>query len=144
MPTTLTPREILEKVKERIMAEPLNYDQRDFCHTACCIAGHIDVILNGSEVHAKRTSSNGGISQIDGIATAAIGEIESPWLFGTIKPECEYNEEGDDGEPEQWDASSGDYWPPDLSDEYVDAGRGPSRSLVGCKAIDRYMKERGI
>lgn len=137
MDTKMTPREILEKVKERIMAEPLNYDQHDFCHMACCIGGHIDVILNGMESHLAKSRARNGVGEINDLATRAMGASFAPWLFGSIRPsdEIDYDED---------DVNDPDYWPADLSDEYVEAGSGPNRALVGCKAIDRYIAERGL
>jgi hypothetical protein len=52
----LTPRQVLEEVKRRITKD--NYNQENFCGTVCCIAGHIDCVVNGEEEHAKHSSGD--------------------------------------------------------------------------------------
>lgn len=134
----MTPREILEQVKQRITHDPATYQQTSFCGTQCCIAGHIDVILNGAEFHderLQRQSFESAIEEIEDIANAALGETESTWLFGTIN--CYEDENSPDEE------QCPEYWPLDLSIEY-ETVNNRGKAAVGCKAIDRYLEERGL
>jgi hypothetical protein len=133
--TPSTPREILEEVKRRIVAEPEKYNQDSFCGTACCIAGHICAVTGAlgpegwvAPINAKR------IDSIDRSASESLGEYESPWLFGEINTDREYDE--DERGPE--------YWPSDLSCDYVAAKTPLGKAAVGCKAIDGYLEERGL
>lgn len=141
----MTPREILVEVKRRIVAEPGAYSQNEFCGTPCCIAGHIDVIVNGMEAHLSHEAVGIiGITGIDGIASGAIDDPEA-WLFG----ECVDDEDLEVHLKDEIDQDESDfpvpyYWPFDLSGEYNAAETPEARALVGCKAIDRYMLERGI
>lgn len=135
-PSDAQVRELLEMVKANITADPGCYKQTNFCGMQCCIGGHIDIILNGMDLHRARRGAPNEINQITDVAIEAVGEDSAPWLFGTIRESDEL--EADEGDPED-----PEFWPPDLSDEYA-ASHGTARALVGCKAIDRYMKERGI
>lgn len=127
-------RGLLEEVKRRILAHP--YDQNDFCGTACCIAGQIDCVLNGEMVHNARGGKIDAVDTIEKLALEALGEKHTTWLFGCINAE----EDEDDYGYEADDAN----WPPDLSIEYEDATTPEYRALVGCKAIDRYLEQRGL
>lgn len=115
MPPKLTPREILEEVKRRITAKPESYDQGDWCGTTCCIAGHIVAVCNLKKVGRYDTPY---------VAAELIQDpnIEEPWIF-----ECPF--------PGNLGRSYAAAYP---SKDY------PRMAAVGCKAIDRYMKERGI
>lgn len=135
----MTPREVLEAVKLRIAADATSYDQNTYCGTVCCIAGHIDIVVNGETAHLARSNynnDNGNSSlEVQEAAMIALGETGVPWLFLALN----------------WAAVS-DYfkedsllWPLDLSREYVAAGNNaPARVTVGIKAIDRYIAERGL
>lgn len=125
-PSDAQVRGLLEMVKERILAEPETYSQFTFCGMACCIGGHIDLVLNGKETHQKHY-----MEDIEHIAILAVGEDRCPWLFGSIR------------RPESHDGDEPGLWPLNLSLEYVN-NTNAGRAIVGCKAIDRYMKERGI
>jgi len=133
----MTPREILEQVKARIIAHPETYNQNSFCGTECCIAGHIDVIINGLEAHNARGSDGSWMKMVEDIEQVALEAIKEPspktWLFGQAEPDEEDNYEDDP-----------DYWPLDLSQEYYEAETTLERSKVACKAIDRYLEERGL
>jgi len=50
-------KSLLTWVKKMITLHPENYDQTNWCGTRCCIAGWIDVKVNGAEVHARHTPS---------------------------------------------------------------------------------------
>lgn len=128
--------ELLEEVKRRITADPGAYNQNTYCGTACCIAGHIDVILNGPEKHVSRgINTQDAITQISDIALEALGEPEDIWLFAQTNDD-----------PDEWDDEdlSTDCWPSDLSVEYVQARNAAERAAVGCKAIDRYLEEKSL
>ncbi len=128
-----TPRKILEEVKRRIVSDPGSYSQNTFCGSCCCIAGHIDCIINGHDAHVNRPPSC-AIWEIEAVALKALGESKSIWLFGQIR---------DDFDEDQDDDDDPDYWPMDLGEEYEEKS-GVDRATVACKAIDRYMEERGI
>lgn len=118
MTSKLTPREILEEVKRRIAAKPESYDQHEFCGIRACIAGHIVAVAKRHKVAEKR-----------GTAYAAGTSIK--------------DEMGEDCH--LFEASWTKY--PDLARLYRTAWMEDDYSrmaAVGCKAIDRYMKERGI
>lgn len=125
-PSDAQVRGLLEMVKERILAEPETYSQVTFCGMACCIGGHIDLVINGRHAHQEHR-----MDEIADIARSAIGEDEFPWLLGSIR------------RPSMDDDMFAELWPWDLSLEYVN-NTNAGRAIVGCKAIDRYMKERGI
>lgn len=132
----MTVRELLEEVKVRITADPSKYNQNTYCDTACCIAGHIDVILNGPEKHVSRgIKTQEAIMQISDIALEALGEPEDIWLFAQPRS---LSEEDDDEEDDP------DLWPRDLSVEYENATTAAGRAAVGCKAIDRYLEEKAL
>jgi len=135
----MTRLELLTKVKERIIAEPACYDQDGFCGTQCCIAGQIDCVLNGVEVHKARGANSSASDEVETIALRALGEpSRMVWLFGPI---CETeDDDDDDDEDRDWK------WPLDLSVEYNDAltkDDYAGLAQVGCKAIDRYIEQRG-
>jgi hypothetical protein len=132
----VTPREILEEVKRRIVADPGIYNQGTFCGMQCCIGGQIDVILNGLEAHNAHTRDRDGITFIADQALAAISEESPVWLFGQTNTDVP-----DDDVPED---ELSEYWPNDLSVNYESAETPAERALVGCQAIDRYIKERGL
>ena len=135
----MSARELLEEVKRRIVADPGKYDQNTYCGTSCCIAGHIDVILNGSEKHISRGINTGdAIDQIASIALEALGEPEDIWLFAQPMDVTDGSDDWDNEE------ISTDCWPVDLSQEYEDATSAAERAAVACKAIDRYMQDRGL
>lgn len=46
-------KSLLTWVKKMIMLHPENYDQGEWCGTNCCIAGWIDIKVNGTEAHAQ-------------------------------------------------------------------------------------------
>lgn len=138
----MSPREILEQVKTRIMADPESYNQGSFCGTQCCIAGHIHIVVEGMKKHMalQKWIWREAINEIDSVATAALGETESPWLFGQINTDADDNYYDDD----YYDDDN--YWPQDLSIEYgqYDQCDYLERAMVGCKAIDRYLEQRGL
>lgn len=109
----MTPREILEAVKDSIRKNPNTYNQEDFCGTTCCIAGHIDIIVNGVEAHVKRP-----FAEIPEVAARALGLDDEPWLFGV-----------------DWEVG------PPLPNPYT--GSPKQRAEAGCAAIDRYLAEIG-
>lgn len=119
MPTPkLTPREILEEVKRRITAKPESYEQETFCGSPCCIAGHLLAVV--------RRRKSGMATGLPGVMAADIlgAKDDYPWLFTAI-----------------WVGR------PTLHNAYSRAkykGDHAGMAAVGCKAIDRYMKERGI
>ena len=133
----MSTRELLETVKQRILEHPGDYDQATFCGTACCIAGHIDVVLNGLHAHVMRPFKSKGADRpdVEQIAMDALGETETLWLFGQPRAEFDDDDHEDEDDP--------DFWPLDLSREYNSAGLS-GRAKVACKAIDMYMEERGI
>lgn len=117
-------RPLLEEVKRRITAHPHSYSQDDFCGMTCCIGGHIDVILNGEQVHRERMSRRDHATsavQIEMLANAALGVKDRPWLFDPA-----------------------DEWPFEVQEEYYDAKDEIGRSAAGCHAIDLYLEERGL
>jgi hypothetical protein len=135
----MTTKELLEQVKARIMADPGSYMQTSFCGTQCCIAGHIDVLVNGAEFHNSRLTRQTfalAVEEIEKVANEALGEDESPWLFGTINTDEDENN-ADYEQPVE-------YWPLDLCLEYVSKHTPAERAAVGCKAIDLYIEERGL
>jgi hypothetical protein len=78
-------RSLLEWVKKQILAQPKKYNQSSFvgsylkegtCETVGCIAGCIDVRLNGTKVHIRRLNGN----TVWRIASNAINSYGS-WLF---------------------------------------------------------------
>lgn len=136
----MTPREILEETKRRVLADPTTYSQDSFCDTPCCIAGHIDIIVSGLKVHMGRKATwRENIAEIERVALKALGEPESIWLFGQPKS---YQDESDDEEDEQ--ELDSDYWPLDLSISYDQAEGPKGRARVACAAIDHYIRERGL
>lgn len=130
-------RELLEEVKRRITADPGKYNQNTYCGTTCCIAGHIDVILNGPERHVSRPPS-AAIEQISAVALEALGEPEDIWLFAQPMENVDVDEDWEEEE------DCVDYWPRDLSWEYKAANNAAQRAAVGCKAIDRYLEEKAL
>jgi hypothetical protein len=130
---SMEPRELLEEVKRRIVSNPFNYNQNTFCGTVCCVAGHIDCVVNGAEVHNARPARS-SFRVVDNEATAALGEASSPWLFGQVRDALEEDDAEDDP----------DYWPLDLSIKYVDADGAEERAAVACEAIDRYLAQRKL
>lgn len=119
-------RPLLEEVKRRITASPANYNQDHYCSTRCCIAGHIDVILNGSEVHESRVGKVGWTKasvQVSNLAEIAIGEPE-PWLFSAIW--------------EDHDDLYARYTQAEVLKDVI------AMAATGCDAIDLYLKERGL
>ncbi len=135
----MTVREILEEVKRRIRENPESYTQQSFCGSQCCIAGHIDAIINGLEFHNARTqtqSPRNAIDEIERVANSALGETYSPWLFGMVNSD----ESENDPDDEQCD----EYWPLDLSIDYDCEPTPEGRAKIGCDAIDRYLGERGL
>lgn len=79
------------------------------------------------------------ISEIEWVALDALGESAEIWLFGST-------DNADDAHDDEYDEyeESPEYWPRDLSKAYEDAGGTKGRAEVACRAIDRYMAERGI
>lgn len=130
----MTPREILEEVKRRIVADPGIYNQDTFCGMQCCIGGQIDVILNGLEAHNARTRDRDGVTFIANQALVAIGEESPVWLFGQTNTDV-----ADDDIDEE---DQNDYWPNDPSINYESSETPAERALVGCQAIDRFIAER--
>lgn len=127
-------RKVLEQVKKRIRKNPSSYDQNSFCGTICCIAGHIDIVVNGLRAHVKRKISY----EIPRICGSAIGCDKDHWLFGPIQTSEELELKDEDYDP------SDRLWTPDLSDKYANDSSAKSRAAVACEAIDRYMEEQGI
>ena len=115
---------------------PDQYDQNTFCGTTCCIAGHIDAVVNGLNAHLEHGTS-GTISA----ACIALNESGPIWLFGsTLDNEtCEKLMERGEATAAP-DLSS---WPPDLSLQYLDAQSPAAQAMVGCAAIDRWLEEKG-
>jgi hypothetical protein len=136
----MTVREILEEVKRRIRENPESYTQQSFCGSQCCIAGHIDAIINGLEFHIARTQTqstrNAIIEEIERVANSALGETDSPWLFGEVN--------SDESENDPDDEQCAEYWPLDLSIAYDSESTPEGRAKIGCDAIDRYLDERGL
>ncbi len=136
----MTPKEILEEVKARITEKPGDYNQKSFCGTGCCIAGHIDVVVNGLEKHLSR-SDDTVVSWLDsvkaieseGLKALGLPEGEHIWLFGSIDSGINEDEHADP-----------DYWPSDLAFEYETARSADERAVIGGKAIDRYIEECGL
>ena len=117
-------RNLLTWVKRQIRAHPRKYNQGSFCGTPCCIAGWIDIRLNGEIAHQLREKHDfwGAASTIAAIANAALGVKEQPALFES-------------------------YWSGYLhkATTAMQAARNArERAEAGCLAIDLYMKRRGI
>jgi hypothetical protein len=112
--TDWTPRTILEEVKRRIVADPASYNQQNYCGSVCCIAGHIDILLRGSRAHKESSDKNPCMIWI--VAEDFIGERD-PWLFSGV---------------ESWPHDLGLAWD---NEDHV---------AVACRAIDRYIAERGL
>lgn len=69
-----TPEQLLLKVKERIIAEPDNYDQFVWaCNTPRCIGGWCDTLTIGHF---------GNASEDERLCTFLHGVRKWPWLFG--------------------------------------------------------------
>lgn len=111
-------RVLLEKVKIAVTAAPEKYNQGSYCGSACCIAGWIHLIEKGPKAHAKALNR----SVVD-IACKSLGLTEGnfPWLFAADFSGCQ-----------------------SISKQYLEANGPKEEAAVACKAIDRYMKERGI
>ena len=146
MTQAMTPREILEEVKRRITKAPETYSQTNFCGTPCCVAGHIDCILNGEEEHERRNlglwnwlqdrNFEATHGEINKIAASALGVQVDHWIFNGIDEKL--NADDDDS------VESSYFWPYDLNLAYNEADDSAERAKVGVMAIDRFIKERGL
>lgn len=114
----------LEWVKRKIMADWKRYDQNSFlarrihgntCGTVGCIAGWLDVRMNGMRAHIGRSSDKHRDQppneEVIAVAMRALGAMELPGLFY-----------GDIGT----------------------APGTRAHARAGCKRIDRYLKEIGV
>jgi len=131
-----TIRPLMEEVKRRLMLDPDRYDQNIFCGSPCCIAGHIDTLVNGLNAHLGHATG-----ETITAACIALNEASPIWLFGaTLDNEmCEkLLEHG-----EATVAPDPDSWPADLSLRYLDAQFPAEQAAVACDAIDRWLAEKG-
>lgn len=136
--TQLTPRQILEEVKRRIVADPNSYNQNSFCGSICCIAEHIDVIVNGLLAHEMRVDRDGwkkAIEDIENVGNQALALDCPTWLFGQPDP----HQDEDDFCTDQSDT-----WPLDLSLAYNNSDDKAERVGVALEAIDRFLSEQAL
>ncbi len=143
----MTPRELLEQVKQRILADPKSYMQTSFCGTQCCIAGHIDAIINGAEFHNTRITRQtfaSAIEEIERLDNDALGETDPPWLFGTINARDARDKRISVAEGEAYVLEKEAHVRESSYMRYELTLDGEGRVKVGCKAIDRYLEERGV
>lgn len=81
----LTRAEALQYVARKIVAHPEEYEQRSFCGTACCIAGHLDALRSGRRTIKKGTGHHIGsrAEKMIGMAPGFDGlNLFGPNLYG--------------------------------------------------------------
>lgn len=118
---------IMQKVKSAIRRDPDSYDQMNFCGTACCIAGHVDLVANGRVAVARHQEGVASGFEVVGLAAIALGRrplLDSLfWSSNWVDRAGPVNCGG---------------WPMSVR------VRGPITSDHGCAAIDWWLKENGI
>lgn len=105
--------ELLQKVKSKILAEPKNFDMRDWkCGTVCCICGHAGDIAGITQV-----SESFDFFPVE--EALGISEEEAGRLFLV------------------------DYWPQQLSAAFDRAVTKKKRAKIACDRIDHFIATKG-
>lgn len=115
--------ELLQQVKEAILAKPEKYDQDTFCGTECCIAGWALTIAN-PVLGAKLVPGTPQLSW-DVLWSAARQSIGlTPLQMGNL---CGCAED----------------WPSDFAAQYDAATTPEGRARVGAARIDHFIANGG-
>lgn len=114
----LTRAEALQYVARKIVARPEEYEQRSFCGTAYCIAGHLDILESGKHVlsNANPRSRNIGRRAFKMIGNEAETGLNlfGPYLYGRFRS--------------QW--------------ENADYDKPIKRARIGARAIKHYISKQ--
>ena len=118
---TTTLRRLMRMTRDRILDNPSQYDQGEYCGTVCCIAGHMDILMFGRKAHSA--SRNNAFEIVRRVCDAmGIDRRSEPDLF------------------------NGDFFGTPFNFAIVDAWRAPhgrriASAKVGAAAIDWFLRE---